>query len=70
MEKKILEVEISVILHNRLYKIVPDPAYLWRNKNEPAYRAVERAVESALTQLLDELESRANARAQNDSRGG
>jgi hypothetical protein len=48
MGMKKLEVEISDTPHDRLYKVVPDPAFLWRNKGETAYRAVERAVETAL----------------------
>ena len=67
MGKKMLKVEISDTLHDRLYKIVPDPTFLWRNKGETAYRAVDRAVELALTQFLDNLESRAKARGAKDS---
>lgn len=67
MGKKTLEVEISDVLQDRLYRIVPDPSFLFRNRKEPAYRAVERAVELTLTQFLDNLESRAKARAAKDS---
>ena len=67
MGKKMSEVEISDALHDRLYKIVPDPTFLWRNKGETAYRAVDRAVELALAQFLDNLESRAKACAAKDS---
>lgn len=62
MGTKVLEVEISNALHSRLYKIVPDPAYLWKNRKEPDYKAIERAVEVALTRFLDDLENRARAR--------
>ena len=58
---KKLEVEISDTLHDRLYRVVPDPAFLWRNRGETAYRAVERAVETALKQFLDDLENRFRA---------
>jgi hypothetical protein len=54
---KKLEVDISDNLHDRLYRVVPDPAFLWRNRGETAYRAVERAVEAALKRFLDRLES-------------
>ena len=67
MGKKTLEVEITDTLHDRLLRIVPDPIYLWRNRKEQAYRAVERAVESALTQFLDNLENRAKARVSKTS---
>ncbi len=63
MGKIILQVEISDTLNDRLYRIVPDPVFLFRNKDEPGHRAVERAVEFALTQFLDNLENRAKARA-------
>jgi hypothetical protein len=58
MGMKKLEVEISDTLHDRLYRLVPDPALLWRNRVETAYRAVEKAVETALKQFLDELENK------------
>ena len=67
MGKKMLQLEISETLNDRLYRIVPDPVYLWRNRKEPAHKAVERAVEFALTQFLNNLESRARARASKDS---
>lgn len=62
MPKKVLEVEISSTLHDKLYKIVPDPNYLFRNQEESAYKAIERAVEVALTRFLENLENRARAR--------
>ena len=62
MGMKKLEVEISDTLHDRLYRVVPDPALLWRNRGETAYRAVERAVETALKRFLDELENKAKVR--------
>lgn len=62
MGMKKLEVEISDTLHDRLYRVVPDPALLWRNRGETAYRAVERAVEAALKRFLDDLENNAKAR--------
>ena len=58
MGMKKLEVEISDILYDRLYKFVPDPAFLWRNSGETAYRAVERAVEAALKRFIDDLEKK------------
>ena len=67
MGTKMLQVEISDTLYDRLHTIVPDSAMLWRNRGEPAYRAVERAVEFALNQFLDNLESRARARVSKDS---
>lgn len=62
MGKKKLDVEISDALHERLYRVVPDSAFLFRNRGETAYRAVERGVEAALVQFLDNLENRAKAR--------
>lgn len=62
MGTKVLNVEISDTLHDRLYKVAPDPVMNWRNTRETAYRAVERAVEAALAQFLDNLENRAKAR--------
>jgi len=62
MGMKKLEVEISDTLHDRLYRVVPDPALLWRNSGETAYRAVERAVEAALKRFLDDLEDKARVR--------
>lgn len=62
MAMKKLEVEISNTLHDRLYRVVTDPAILWRNREETAYRAVERAVETALKRFLDELENKAKVR--------
>ena len=62
MGMKKLEVEISDTLHDRLYRVVPNPALLWRNRGETAYRAVERAVETALKRFLDELENKAKVR--------
>jgi hypothetical protein len=67
MGKRMSEVEISDALHDRLYKIVPDPTFLWRNRRETAYRAVDRAVELALKQFLDDLERRARARVSKTS---
>ncbi|MDP2919447.1 MAG: hypothetical protein Q8O43_04420 [Dehalococcoidia bacterium] len=67
MGKKTLEVEISDNLHERLYRIVPDPAFLFRNTKETAYRAIERAVELAVTQFLDNLEKRAKASSGNSA---
>ena len=67
MGMKKLEVEISDTLHDRLYRIVPDPSILWRNKGETAYRAVERAVEAALKHFLDDLEKKSRTRM-NDKR--
>jgi len=55
---KKLEVEISDTLHDRLYKVVTDPAFSWRNSGETAYRAVERAVETALKRFIDDLEKK------------
>jgi len=62
MGMKKLEVEISDTLHDRLYRVVPDPALLWRNSGETAYKAVERAVEAALKNFLDDLENKAKVR--------
>ena len=62
MGMKKLEVEISDTLHDRLYRVVPDPALLWRNSEETAYRAVERAVQDALKNFLDDLENKAKVR--------
>ena len=62
---KKLEVEISDTLHDKLYSVVPDPAMLWRNRGETAYRSVERAVETALKRFLDDLENRARTRMNN-----
>ena len=62
MGTKLLNVEISDTIHDRLYKIAPDPETNWRNTGETAYRAVERVVEAALTKFLDDLESKAKAR--------
>ena len=62
MIMKKLEVEISDTLHDRLYKVVPDPAMLRRNRRETAYRAIERAVEAALKHFLDDLENNAKVR--------
>jgi len=62
MAMKKLEVEISDTLHDRLYRVVPDPALLWRNSGETAYRAVERAVQAALKNFLDDLENKAKVR--------
>lgn len=62
MGMKKLEVEISDTPHDRLYRVVPDPTLLWRNRGETAYRAVERAVETALKRFLDELENKAKVR--------
>ena len=59
---KKLEVEISDTLYDRLYRVVPTPAFLWRNRRETAYRAIERAVETALKRFLDELENKAQLR--------
>jgi hypothetical protein len=64
---KLLNVEISDTIHYRLYKIAPDPDINWRNTGEPAYRAVERVVEAALTKFLDDLETRAKARVSKHS---
>lgn len=61
MGTKTLQVDISDTLHDRLYRIVPDPDMRWRNSGETAYRAVERAVEAALKRFLDALENRARA---------
>ena len=57
-----LEVDISATLHDRLYRVATDPAILWRNRGETAYRAVERAVEAALERFLDDLENKAKVR--------
>ena len=65
MGTKTLQVEISDILHDRLYRIAPD--MLFRNRGETSYRAVERAVDLALTQFLDNLENRAKARVSKTS---
>lgn len=62
MGMKKLEVEISDTLHDRLYRIVTDPAILWRNRGETAYRAIERAVEAALKRFLDDIENKAKVR--------
>jgi len=62
MGMKKLEVEISDTLHDRLYRVVPDPALLWRNSGETAYKAVERAVEAALKNFLDDRENKAKVR--------
>jgi len=62
MGMKKLEVEISDTLHDRLYRVVPDPALLWRNSGETAYKAVERAVEAALKNFLGDLENKAKVR--------
>ena len=59
---KKLEVEISDTLHDRLYRVAPDPSVLWRNRGETAYKAVERAVEVALKRFLDQLEDKARER--------
>jgi hypothetical protein len=67
MGTKMLQVEISDTLYDRLHRVAPDPSMLWRNRHEPAYRAIERAVEVALKRFLDDLESRARARATKDS---
>jgi hypothetical protein len=63
MGKKTLDVEISEAIYERLYRVVPDPVFLFRNSRETAYRAVERGVEDALTQFMDNLEKRAKARS-------
>ena len=62
MGMKKLEVDISDVIHDRLYRVVPNPTYLWRNSEETAYRAVERAVESALKRFLDDLENKTKQR--------
>ncbi len=62
MGMKKLEVEISDTLHERLYRVAADPAILWRNRGETAYRAVDRAVEAALKRFLDDLENKAKVR--------
>lgn len=67
MGTKTLQVDISDALHDRLHRVGGDPAMLWRNRREPAYRAIERAVDAALKRFLDDLESRAKARASETS---
>ena len=62
MGMKKLEVDISTTLHDRLYRVATDPAILWRNRGETAYRAVERAVEAALKRFLDDLENKSKGR--------
>lgn len=62
MRMKKLEVEISDTLYDRLYRVVPNPALLWRNSGETAYRAIERAVEAALKNFLDDFENKAKVR--------
>lgn len=58
MGTKVLNVEISGTIHDRLYKIAPDPVIKQRNAGETACRSVERAVEVTLTKFLDDLENR------------
>jgi hypothetical protein len=62
MGTKILQVEISDVLHDRFYKVVTEKGGKWRsrNKKEAAYKAVQSAVEIALKGFLDSLESRDN----------
>jgi len=56
MGKKLLTVEISEELYNRFYSVVQPKGGPWRSRREAAYKAIESAVEIALTRFLDSLE--------------
>jgi len=68
MGTKKLEVEISETLYNRFYRVVVDKEGPWRSRKEQAYKAIRTAVEVALEQFLNYLESRGDdSRSKNSS---
>ena len=67
MGTKMLEVEISDTLYNRFYRAVMDKEGPWRGRREQAYKAIRAAVEVALDQFLNSLESRSSDSNSEDS---
>ena len=60
MGTKILHVEISDTLHDRFYRAATDKKGKWRGSKQSAGKAFQTAVEAALQEFLNSLESRDN----------
>lgn len=58
MGTKKLQIEISDTLYDRLYRVVTDKKGRWRGSKQPAYKAIQTAVEAALQEFLNSLESK------------
>jgi len=58
MGTKKLQVEISETLYDRFYRVVTDKRGGWRGSKQPAYKAIQTAIEAALQEFLTSLESK------------